>query len=66
MNFKNRSLSVKILALCSTFLLPIVFLVYTVVTAYNKDIDFARYEHLGDRYLRPLFALPTWDSHVIP
>lgn len=51
------SLASKILALCGTLTLPIGYLVYNMVTAYNKDLDFASQELLGDRYLRPLMAL---------
>ncbi|MGE0172975.1 MAG: methyl-accepting chemotaxis protein [Oligoflexales bacterium] len=54
---KRLSLTQKILGIFGLFLIPMTFLLYTVVTAYNASIEFSEKEYLGDRYLVELVTL---------
>lgn len=51
------SLRNKILVLCSTFIVPIGFLLYLTVSSYQKDIQFSSQELSGLIYLKPLIQL---------
>lgn len=56
----NRlSLKAKIIMISWSFLIPVFFLLYSTISAYDKDILFARSELTGTAYLRPTVRLLT-------
>ncbi len=61
---KNLPLRVKILLICLSFLFPISYLLYSIIGAFDKDIEFARLELKGTRLLRPAISLLTKVSEL--
>ena len=57
MALKFNRIAFKLLAVCISFALPITVLLFLMIEAKNKDIEFAAMEKLGDRYQRPLELL---------
>ncbi len=52
--FNFNRISLKLLAVCLLFSMPIAYLLYSVVDARQKDINFATWEIKGNRLQRPL------------
>ena len=55
--WKSISLKFKILIICWSFLVPVLYLLYVTADAYNKDISFAEQERLGISWLRPSVSI---------
>ncbi len=56
-DFNFNRISIKLLAVCLLFTMPIAYLLYSVVDARKKDIDFATWEIKGNSLQRPLEAM---------
>ncbi len=57
MAVKFNRIAFKLFAVCLSFALPITVLLFLMIDAKNKDIEFAAMEKLGDLYQRPLELL---------
>src|SRR5690349_18195925 len=54
---RKARISRKLLMISLTYSLPIAVMVCLIISGINKDITFARMEHFGDEYQRPLEQL---------
>lgn len=62
--FRKLSFKTKITMISWSFLIPVFFLLYSTISAYDKDISFAQSELAGTTYLRPAVRLLTEVSRL--